>query len=138
MIQFDDNRTTASPREPRSQHPTLALLIALGIFALANTVTTQAANLVATGSGSLLSISTVPHQNSSVGALTLRSFDLVVPSVVTAEAAVTLEGGAISAASLTPIPKPIAWLVTSVAAGASLLLARTHQARRRLVPVRNT
>ena len=168
MIQFHPQPTAPLTQRSKSIGAALPLVIAAGVFAFATAPVTKGAGIVANGSGSLLGAGATDEGTAVFGAVTLTSFDAVItaeaihtpaPSSDAFEATETnydlqtapatsfyspslssdLGAEETSAFSdVTAVPEPATWLFALLAAGTSLWFARTHLARRRLVPVQNT
>lgn len=146
MIQFHPKTATPLTHKARSSRLALPLLAASALLAFATAPVAQGASVVANSSGSLLSAAaTTHHRPASVGALTLKSFDGLVPTT-TPDASfyspmissVPLRAEPPTFANVTRVPELMTWFAALLAAGTSLLLARTCVARHRVAPVQNT
>lgn len=146
MIQSHPKPTTPLTRQPKPRYAALPLMIASGLFAFATALPGQGATVVANGSGSLLNAAAASDRPGAVGALTLNSFDGLIPTTTAPVASfysaplssVVVREESAAFTNLIRAPKATTWFATLVAAGASLLLARMRLARRHGVPVQNT
>ena len=145
MIQFHPQPPAPLTQRSKSSGDALPLLIASGLLAFATAPVAQGAGIVANSSGSLLTAAATTDRPVAVGALTLKSFDALVPTTAPdasfyspSVSSVLLREESATLAHVTPVPERTTWLFALLAAGASLFLARTRVAQRRLVPVQNT
>ena len=148
MTQCLPHPTTASASKTR--RTALTPLIAAGLFAFATAFSAQGAAIQVNTSGSLLGEAVTADASAAVGALTLRPFETAAVTNGRPETAPLAPFDAVSMAALVAPTEParfadvtqvlerMTWLLTLLASGAAVWLARTQFTRRRLVPIRNT